>query len=57
VIVEGQTIYFGKTTDALPYFAKIGLDCEKSWNPADFISMYSKWQRKTLLLLLLWLLS
>jgi len=33
----GQLVYHGKTYDCLPYFAKLGYECEKHNNPADFI--------------------
>lgn len=34
---DGQTIYFGNTSDAVQYFEKIGWVCPPLWNAADFL--------------------
>lgn len=38
LLVDGNPIYFGNADEALSYFASIGLECEKFYNPADFLS-------------------
>ena len=37
LLVDGNPIYFGNADEALSYFAGIGLECEKFYNPADFL--------------------
>ncbi|XP_070561231.1 uncharacterized protein [Ptychodera flava] len=34
---EGETVYFGKASKVVDYFAGIGFPCNKHYNPADFI--------------------
>lgn len=36
VLAEGRIIYDGPPNELLNYFAKFGLECGKSYNPADF---------------------
>jgi len=36
VLAEGRIIYDGPPNELLSYFAKFGLECGKSYNPADF---------------------
>jgi len=36
-LVEGRNIYFGKANEAIDYFSRIGLKCERFYNPADFM--------------------
>lgn len=35
--MDGSPIFYGKARKAVPYFAAIGLPCEKYYNPADFM--------------------
>jgi len=37
LLVDGRPVYFGKSDEAINYFGKIGLKCEKFYNPADFM--------------------
>lgn len=36
VLAEGRIIYDGPPEGLLPYFAQFGIQCSKSYNPADF---------------------
>ncbi|KAJ1653518.1 hypothetical protein IWQ61_006374 [Dispira simplex] len=36
LLCKGQTVYYGPTQEALPYFASIGYHCGQHENPADF---------------------
>lgn len=37
LLVDGQPTYYGKASEAVSYFASIGLSCSKFYNPADFM--------------------
>lgn len=37
LLSDGQTIFFGKTGDAVKYFEEIGWKCPPLWNAADFL--------------------
>lgn len=38
VIYQGRQIYFGRTTDALPYFENLGFECPKRQTVPDFLT-------------------
>ncbi|KAK2570404.1 Protein white [Acropora cervicornis] len=36
LLAEGRTAYMGTTTEALPYFQRLGYECPTNYNPADY---------------------
>ena len=36
LLSEGRTMFYGKATEAINHFARLGHDCPPSFNPADF---------------------
>jgi len=42
LLSEGKTMFFGKATEAVEYFAKLDFVCKESFNPADyFLDLFS----------------
>lgn len=37
LISHGQIVYHGRTSEVLPYFAKLGYVPQKNWNPSDYL--------------------
>ena len=38
LLVDGKTVFYGHAQNAIPYFASLGLQISKFYNPADFMS-------------------
>lgn len=36
MLSEGRTMYYGKASEAVEYFAKLGFSCPEHFNPADY---------------------
>jgi len=37
LMAKGEMIYYGSASDAIEYFAALGHDCPRNYNPADFL--------------------